>query len=293
MDIEMLQEMVLLMETLSFRETADQMNISQSALTKHIHRIEKELGVSLFDRTTRSVCLNQFGRAYYPYAKQLIQLHQEATTAIASLRNQDASELRVAFTPAVAPYGLVEDLSEFAHQHPEYRLKITETPYIARALKQHQCDLAFSEENDTIDSSMQQTVYCTDHLVIVLPTTHPLAGQDKISIEQLRREPFIFHKDTVGMPLLSTRKFFELCRTNGFEPVVATSACYISTILKMVAQGQGISVLHRCRIPQDHPGIVVAALEPAVYTSTYALYLKKKCLSPAARTFLNHLQLPH
>ena len=66
MELKLLQEFVSLVETKSFQETSELMNISQSALTKHIHKLEDELGVSLFDRSTRSVELTEYSRAYYP-----------------------------------------------------------------------------------------------------------------------------------------------------------------------------------------------------------------------------------
>ena len=138
MEMRVLKELVSLMETLSFQETADRMNISQSALSKHIQRVEEELGVSLFDRSTRSVALNQFGRVFYSYARQMVQLNEEAASAVATLRDRDFHRLRVAFSPIAASYGVVDVLSEFSRCHPELQLKLTETPRAISVLKASQ-----------------------------------------------------------------------------------------------------------------------------------------------------------
>ena len=89
MEISVLQEFVSLVETCSFQETAAIMNVSQSALTKHIHKLEEELNLSLFDRSTRNVKLNDFSKDFYPYAKHIIQLHQEALSSLNELKNQN------------------------------------------------------------------------------------------------------------------------------------------------------------------------------------------------------------
>ena len=66
MEISILAEFVRLVETCNFQETADQMNISQSALTKHIHKLEEELNVDLFDRSQRSIQLNEYSQRFIP-----------------------------------------------------------------------------------------------------------------------------------------------------------------------------------------------------------------------------------
>ena len=73
MDIESLAEFCSLVETHSFQETAARMNISQSALTKHIHKMEEELNITLFDRSQRSIRINEYSQRFYPHAKQILK----------------------------------------------------------------------------------------------------------------------------------------------------------------------------------------------------------------------------
>ena len=74
MDIQYFSEFIKLVEIGNFMEAADELFISQSTLSKHINALEKELEVSLFDRTTRRVKLTQAGRALLPYAVKIVQL---------------------------------------------------------------------------------------------------------------------------------------------------------------------------------------------------------------------------
>lgn len=289
MEIRLLQEFVSLVETQSFQETSEQMNISQSALTKHIHKMEEELGVSLFDRSTRSVGLNDFSQAYYPYAKQIVRLYEEANTAVLSIQDKERNVLRVAFTPALAHYGIVEDLAAFSREHPEFQLKITESSQVIELLNARKCDFAFASENNDIDSRMNQLVYKADRLVVVLPASHPLAAQKEVVLDQIKGERFIMHHNSAGGTHLGTRKFLELCKERNFKPKVAATVSFTSTITKMVSQEQGIAVLHRNRVPKDVDNIVVVELTPPVRSYVYALYLNKKRLPRASSAFLRYL----
>lgn len=289
MELKLLQEFVSLVETKSFQETSELMNISQSALTKHIHKLEDELGISLFDRSTRSVELNEYSRAYYPYAKQMVNLYKESNSVISTLLSHGANTLRIALTPALAHYGGVEVLSDFARQHPGYQLEITEQPHVVELLVSQKCDFVFAMENDAIDDRMTRLLYKVDKLVAIFPVSHPLAALHEVTIDQLRGERFILHRNSSGEMHLESRKFIQLCKAAGFKPLVAANISSISTIVKMVSQEQGVAILHRDHIPEDVEGIFWAELTPVVQSHIYALYLNSKQMPAACKTFRKYL----
>lgn len=289
MDLKLLQEFVSLVETKSFQETSELMNISQSALTKHIHKLEDELGVSLFDRSTRSVELNEYSRAYYPYAKKMTDLYEESNTMIGTLLSHGENTLRIALTPALVHYGGVEILSDFSRQHPGYQLEITEQPHVVELLVSQKCDFVFAMENDSMDDRMTRLLYKVDRLVVVFPASHSLAALRQVTIDQIRKERFILHRNSSGELHLESRKFIQLCKESGFKPLVAANISSISTIVKMVSQEQGIAILHRDHIPEDAEGIFCAELTPAVQSYIYALYLNSKQMPAACRAFRAYL----
>lgn len=289
MDIEILKEFLSLVETCSFQETAAQMNISQSALTKHIRKLEEELDVSLFDRSTRNVTLNEFSREYYPYAKQIVRLYRDGNTALNVLKDRRQTNLRIAFTPALAHYGIVEMLSTFSRAHPEYPMQMIERPQVVELLKENQCDFAFASENNDIDNGFNQLIYMVDRLVVIVPNSHPLACKSQVTLEDIKDERFILHLNSMGKMHLDTKKFLELCKEKHIEPDIALQASYTSTIARMVEQEQGIAVLHRHRIPKDARNIAILELVPAVDSYIYALYRNNHRLPPSIRTFLSYL----
>ena len=85
MDMETVEEFIRLAETCSFQETAALLHISQSSLSKHLKKLESELGATLFDRSTRSVTLSEYGRAFLPHARRMAVERAAALTALREL----------------------------------------------------------------------------------------------------------------------------------------------------------------------------------------------------------------
>ena len=80
MDIDYIHEFVVLADTGNYMEAADKLFLTQSSLTRHIQKLEADLGVLLFDRSTRHIELNKYGNLFMPYARQISQLQKEYTT---------------------------------------------------------------------------------------------------------------------------------------------------------------------------------------------------------------------
>lgn len=126
MELDVLKEFVSLYETCSFQETAEELHVSQSSLTKHIHKLEEELGYPLFNRSTRSVSLNEYSEAYYNYASEIIKLDVEGRAALAKIGTARNNLLRIFFTPSTSHYGLIDVFGYFQKKHPEIELELSE-----------------------------------------------------------------------------------------------------------------------------------------------------------------------
>ena len=289
MDIQQFEEFTSLVETCSFQKTAELTNVSQSALTKHIQKMEEELGVTFFDRSKRSVKTNKFSKAFYPYAKRILELYREGGSALTSLTNQDKWALRIAYSPGSARYGVIELLSEFARENPQFSLQSQESHQLAELLHNRQADFAFATEEVMPGHQMNQIIYKTDALAVVLPLDHPLAGEKLLSLNQIRNEKFILHVKPDGAPHLESRKFLDYCAEKGVTPEVCAQSSFTSNISRMVNQKQGIAVMNRYQFPGEGVAVAVADFQPRIETCIYMIYLNNARLSAPARSFLNDL----
>lgn len=291
MEINILVEFVSLMDTTSFQETAARMNISQSALSKHIHKLEEELGLPLFDRSQRLIKPTEFGTEFYPYAYRIQQIYTEGIASLKKHSHQDKRRFTVAYDPRVGQYGIVDLLSSFSASHPEHRMLAVEDDCCLELLEKQECSFAFVEE-ESLNEKFSKMIFKTDHLAFILRDDHPLAGEPSLSIEQMKDERFILHSSQFqDRPHKDTKNFLNLCSTAGIEPNIIVESQFTSTILRYVVNGTGVAVLNRHRVSQEYPNLRIIDVEPAVNSYIYLLYPRKISL-PGEKDFL-HFMIDH
>jgi LysR family transcriptional activator of glutamate synthase operon len=113
METEYLNNFAVLAKTGSFSEAANALFISQSTLSKRIFKLESILGVTLFNRTTKHVELNEFGKVYLKYAKQMLMLEEECLNEIKNMLPRGKKTLKIGSIPSMSNYGITELISEF------------------------------------------------------------------------------------------------------------------------------------------------------------------------------------
>ena len=288
MDISMLEEFVSLTETCSFQETAALMNMSQSSLTKHIHKLEEELNLTLFDRSSRNVKLNEYSRALYPYAKQIVALQKESLASLADLSQKNRNHLTIAYSPVLGQYGLVRTLAEFEKKYPERSLHTIETYQPLTLLRSKKCDFVFLAEDESDMSDCNKMIYVTDHLTAVLPDDHPLASRESVTLEQLRNEKFIIHSSSSPAQHEETRKFLELCSAAGIQPEIVAESQFTATVVRYVSAGRGIAVLNGLNVPHEAQNIRIVDISPTVYSYFYLVY-PRRITSSYASDFLHFM----
>lgn len=289
MEIGILEEFVSLVDTCSFQETAFSMNISQSALTKHIQKLEMELGVSLFDRSARAIKMNEYSKTLYPYAKHMIEISQDAIAALQELTENEQNFFAVAYAPVLGQYGLVDFLTDFSKSYPDKNMRAIETYQPLTLLKTKKCDFAFLGGNEETDHNFNKMIYKTDHLAVVLPLDHKYAKRQNITLEELEGERFILHASVTSIPHEETQKFQELCAEKKFTPNVVAESQFTSTMIRYVLGGSGIAVLNRLHIPKDASNqCAIVDIYPTVRSYIYLLY-RRKFSCPAATEFLHFI----
>lgn len=289
MEISILEEFVSLVETSSFQETAFNMNISQSALTKHIQKLESELGVTLFDRSARMIRINEYSKTLYPYAKQMIETSQEALAALSELSDDRQNVFAVAYAPVLGQYGLIDLITEFSKSEFGKSMRAIETYQPLTLLKTKKCDFAFLGENEAVDHNFNKMVYKTDHLAVVLPMNHKYANKQNVTLEELTDEKFILHASVTSIPHEETQKFLDLCKNKKFTPNVVAESQFTSTMVRYVLGGTGIAVLNRLHIPTEALSkCAIVDIYPTIRSYIYLLY-RRKVSCPAATEFLHFM----
>ena len=288
-DFKDLKEFICLAEICNYQEAADMLYISASSLSKHIMALEEQLGVPLFDRSTRKVSLTKYGETFYKYAQEMVKIYDECNNALNELRVDSEHHLSVGYLSRLEQCGIVEVLSDFLNTNPGNSLDTISNNNPLELLKEQKCQFIFDAAPAPEGGEYKSILFRTDSLVAVLPRNHALAKAKKLRIDQLSGERFITHNNSVSDPAgIDCRK---LCENAGFTPNIVMSTSYTSTIVKLVRQGNGISLLNRMNIPAAIlPTVSTVEIEPQVNYSIYLVYSKKQKLAACGRQFIEYIK---
>jgi len=243
MDFAGLQAFLAVAEQTSFSRAADQLGLTQSAVSKRLSALEGELDVRLFDRVGRRVLLTEAGEVLRPHARRVLAEMDASRQAVADLGGSVGGRLRLATSHHIGLHRLPPVLRAFVARYPgvELDLRFLDSEAACKAVDSGELEVAVV----TLPTRPAETL-CTetlwpDPLAIVAARDHPLAAAADQSPDVLRGHPAI-------LPAVATftrRLVNEALRPHGVEPRVVLETNYLETIKMMVSIGLGWSVLPR------------------------------------------------
>ncbi|ANN18766.1 LysR family transcriptional regulator [Amycolatopsis orientalis] len=193
MDVQQLRSFLAVAEELHFGRAAERLHIAQPPLSRTIKQLERELGIRLFDRNTRSVNLTAGGQALVGPAKDVIEALRRADAAVRSAGDGEAGLVRIAFA-GVSTHDLVARLARAVRaRRPGIRLELSSQNFAQPAMKklvQGETDIALGRW-DVIPAEVAARVVMSDALVVAVPDTHPLAGARRLEFGQLADDGFV------------------------------------------------------------------------------------------------------
>ena len=123
MDTSFYREFLVLVDTLNFWEASSRLFMNESSLSKHIRKMEKELGVKLFDRSSRKVELTHYGKMMIPFAEKIVEAEMESRDAIRNAVEMENGVLMVGILPDATNYQLTDVLVRFSDAYPDAVIK--------------------------------------------------------------------------------------------------------------------------------------------------------------------------
>lgn len=249
MEIRQLVQFIAVAELRNFRRAAERLHMSQPPLSQAIRRLERELDVRLFDRTSRTVELTDAGKVLLAEARRILTQASAAVIATQQTARGRMGNLTVGFTVPWA-YELVPAVvAEFRRRYPGVTLSLREVTSSDQIpmLIDGDLDLAFLRLPAHYEAKgMEIIVLREDALSVVLPRTHPMARAKAITLAQLKDERFVLPTYSVGhgAEQFSFRtQVTNLCSEARFVPQVVQEANHMQTIIRLVEMGLGVSLV--------------------------------------------------
>lgn len=239
MNLYRLRVFLAVARRLSYSRAAEDLFISQPAVSRHVASLEQELGVQLLGQSGNRVFLTETGRRVFGYAQRLFDVEEELVRALAEVANLGMGHLRLGASSTPGVYLLPPAVAAFQERYPgiEVSLLLTNSEEVETRVLGGELDLGFV--GMSFQPGLQVIPYARDRLMIVAPPLHPWASEGSIPLERLRSERFLLREPGSG----TRRVLEEALGRRGFQlgRVMELHGC--EAVKRGVMAGMGIAAV--------------------------------------------------
>lgn len=289
MDTGTIKEFVTLAECLNFSEAAFRLFISQSSLSKHIKALERELGVALFDRTTRSIRLSGAGERYLPYAREIVRLCAKSEMEIEYYKNQSAASFTIAVMQNPQYYDMAKYITGFQKAYPGISFSLIEADEISLydMFRKKLVNIFPTFSNFRGPEEFTFMPMVKSSIVAIFPKDHPCAQAQAVSLRQLADERLLLPTRGGSLSNLIRAAF----RQEKLSPDVVYEGSSVGCI-ELVKNGMGVSLHAREFAAVLHRDADISCVEISPELSfTYGLgHREYESLSHVDKLYLSHMK---
>ncbi|CAM3343913.1 LysR family transcriptional regulator [Asticcacaulis taihuensis] len=224
----------------SFTRAAELISLSQPALTVRVRQLEEQVGVRLIDRGARVLQLTREGRELYPVFQRMIRDFDAAIADVTEFTDAEQGIVRIAALPSFCTGPLASLFVDFKTVNPglSFILRDAVGKKIAGMVRAEEVDFGIGVEGER-EGDLEYIDLCQDRLMLVMPTGHPLALQDTVTLADVAAHPLVMMDRETSV----RRMVDEAFAASGLSLKPACEATYMATAVSMVRAGLGVTLL--------------------------------------------------
>ncbi|MCC3376461.1 LysR family transcriptional regulator [Cohnella sp. REN36] len=288
MEFRLLQYVIQIAAERNFSRAAEKLHIAQPSLSQQLSKLEKELGVLLFKRSTNSVELTHAGTVFVAKAQQIVDMTEQLRREMEDLADLRKGRIVVGSLPMTGSHVLPHVLPAFRSAYPDIEIALVEDT--SAQLEQ----LTASGGTDVcllslplVEPALAYEPIIEEEICLAVPPDHPLAAaasSRQVSLAEVAEESFVMLKKGQGFRALA----FRMCQDAGFSPRVGVESTNIETVQSLVAAGMGVALVPEMVTRRPLPGLapVHLRLEGRPSRTLVIAYRKGRYLSNAAEAFI-------
>ncbi len=291
MEIRQLQYALQIAKEMNFSRAAEKLHIAQPSLSQQLSKLEKEIGVLLFQRNTNSVELTYAGGVFMEQAQKIVDHIEQLKQEMGDISQMRKGKLIVGSLPITGSHILPLVLPVFQSRYPEIEIVLVEetSANLEALTSSGQTDICLLSLPIDHSSLIYQTLI-EEEICLAVPPQHHLTllnnqNNRSVHMSMLRDEPFILLKKGQGFRQIT----IDLCKSAGFEPRMVFESSNIETVQSLVAAGMGIALVPRM-VTRDlglpSAPVYFSLAEPAPTRTLVIAYRKGRYLSKAAEAFI-------
>lgn len=244
MNIIQIEYFMDLVETKSFRKTADNMYISQPAVSKQISLLEQEFGFRLFERAYRNVTLTPYGQIMYDYFKEASDSFQAAFAKAKELKKNEGGEIRFGMMEEADVGNLFVLISEFRTENPDVQLTIERVPpsQLMIDVDAPKYDIIMNQDIHVRNRNLVETIpVCRREFIALISEQNPLSKKKDLCFEDLKNLTLYVPALTEDSSMITVAQY--ICGKHGMMPMKTKIVPNISSLVAELKTGSGMGVL--------------------------------------------------
>lgn len=270
----------------SFTKAAEELHLTQSALSGLVRELESNLDLKLFDRTTRQLDLSVAGAQLLPAAMRVLSEAEVLSDEIKSLKNLEEGEVKIAVTQQLASAKLPQILAQFKALYPQIKLQVMDCSVeaIQESVRDTTVDIGIGPER-ALGYGLQQEPLFALPFHLVVPPNHHLSQHTRISWADIKNEPLITLDGSFTELLAEDLLQQSAKKLDSIEYKVR----FMSTALSMVKYGLGLTLCLpyvREWVAQNNL-IMIPITSPEIRRKFFLYSRKNRNLSPAVQAFIS------
>ncbi len=274
----------------NFSRAAEEMSISQPAVSIQIKTLEEVMGGPLLNRARGGVLLTDMGRAVFDYAQRIFALADEMQRAVNEIQGLRAGRLTIGSSTTPGEYILPDLIGRFRKQYPgvEVSLSISNTSAIVERIHRRELNLGLAGA-PVSEKGLRTFRYVSDEVVFIAAPDHPAARKAALSLDDLAGHELVLRERGSATRLVAERSL----RERGIDPVVAMELGSNEAVKRAVAAGLGLGLISKFGVVPDVMAGFIEVLEVAGWDCRRPLtvfYRDEQRLPAAQRAFLRFIQ---
>ncbi len=295
MNIDFLKAFAAVAKTGSLTQAAEELFITQPALSQQIKQLENYFSIQLLERSNRGTSLTDAGRLLYDYSTKIADLFDELESKMDSLRASVEGSLTIGATSVVGGYAVPCSIFIFKEKYPEtnLKLKVGNQAQVINDLKDEIVDVAVIE-GDRVSGPFTIEEIATDDMTVIVPNKEPWNGKKYLLPEDFVKQPLIMREHGSG-----TRQVVENCLGSAGIDIsslnIVMELSSVDSIKAAVEAGHGISIMSRLALKKELHNKTLKAVDIKgipLKQKIYLAYKTEKAQSTVARAFIKFLHLP-
>ena len=263
-------------ETQHMSNAAAELNISQSALSTKIKKLEEELGVRLFDRRGKYIYLNEYGKKFLEYAQSIVNQYNSAKIMLHSMKSDSENKISVSMPALTSFPGLMNHIKNNVPNIVFRNIQTNHTERVNMLLNKNVafCIMGAKLENPNI----HETLISVDNLVILAPSSCDIAKKKEIDLIELKDYKFanVNRRAAADVAEAPTTDLEMYCRKAGFEPKIVYWCDQFYELIDSIRDGQFLGMAAERILPgYNLNGIsVIRVSNPQCYSNLRLYRLK-------------------